>query len=534
MATSVNVTLELGKVLREQVRWEPHAVQAEILADTTRNQVLAAGRRFGKSQVGGHKLLPWALRTFPEKASLEERGQRREYWIVGPEYSDSEKEFRVLYNALRRLGVPFDRPGTYNNPQSGDMHISLWGGVFQVHAKSAKYPESLVGEGLSGIVLSEAAKLKESTWTKFLRPTLADFRGWSFMGSTPEGRNWFYRAWEAGQDPLRADWNSWRAPAWANPFVYRDMQVFGTEADSSVRILQGLIQARRLPKELPVTSGLRSFLTDAQWADATARTWEKVGLSLGLDPEIVALALDLSAETFNQEEAALFNEFVGRVFKDFDEEVHVTDLEYDPDWKTYAAIDYGFTNPFVWLLIQVSPHGDNIRILDEYYERGRTNGEALAEIRARGLAPGSLLGFYPDPAEPDRTAEIKNSLRIPAFGKTGGLINDRIEWIRRKLKPAETVAHLDPSHEDWVPQIQINRRCKETIREWGAYRYPRTAEEAAARDQEAPENPLKKDDHTPEAFGRFMIGHFGSPWALAAGPNRQRQAQIGRRRKPVR
>lgn len=526
---TIDVAAELGAVMREQLGWQPHDIQREILESKARNQVLAAGRRFGKSQVGGHKLVPWAFRAFTERNTLEERGQRREYWVVGPEYSDSEKEFRVVYNSLKRLGVDFDKPGTYNNPQSGDMHISLWDGVFQIHAKSAKYPESLVGEGLSGVVLSEAAKLKETTWTKYIRPTLADFHGWSFMGSTPEGRNWFYRAWEAGQDPLRPDWASWRAPAWANPFVYRDMAVFGREADESVRILQRFIRSRAIPNELPVTSGLRTLITDAQWESVADRTWQKVGLALGLDPEIVSLALDLSEETFNQEEAALFNEFVGRVFKEFDEELHVADLAYDPDWKTYAAIDYGFTNPYVWLLIQVSPHGDNIRILDEYYERGRTNREAIAEIQARGLVPASLLGFYPDPAEPDRTTEVKQLLHVPSFPKTGGEIKDRIEWIRRKLKPADVIKHLDPSHPEWVPALQINRRCKETIREFSAYRYPRTAEEAAAKDKEAPENPLKKDDHTPEAFGRFMIGHFGSPWAQATGPNRQRRARVGRR-----
>jgi hypothetical protein len=526
---TIDIQAELGRVFREQVGWEPFGAQAEILTDGTRNQVFAAGRRRGKSQVGGHKLVPYAFRAFSEKPALEAKMQRREYWIVGPEYTDAEKEFRVFWNTMKRLGVPFDHPGTYNNTQSGDMHVSLWDGVFQVHAKSAKYPETLVGEGLSGIVLSEAAKLKESTWTKFLRPTLADFLGWSYMGSTPEGRNWFYRAWEAGQDPLRPDWRSWREPAWANPYVYRSMEVFGKEADLAVQTLQRMIRSRTIPEQLPVTSGLRTFFDDAQWASVADKTWERVGKALGLDAEVVSLALDLSEEVFNQEIAALFNEFVGRVFKDFDEEVHVGDFVYEPGWETYAALDYGFTNPFVWLLIQVSPHG-NIRVLDEYYERGRTNGEAIAEIQARGLAPSSLLAFYPDPAEPDRTAEVSQLLHVRSAGGTGGLIQDRLEWIRRKLRPADVIAHLPMEHPEWVPQLQINRRCKQTIREMGVYRYAKTAEEAAARDQEAPENPLKKDDHTPEALGRFMIGKYGKPWRLATGQNRQRKARVGRSR----
>lgn len=108
------------------------------------------------------------------------------------------------------------------------------------------------------------------------------------------------------------------------------------------------------------------------------------------------------------------------------------------------------------------------------------------------------------------------------------MIADRLEWIRRKLKPDSKVAHLDPSHEDWSPQLVINRRCKQTIREFNAYRYPTTYDEASAKGREAPENPMKKDDHTPEALGRFMIGHFGSPWRVEA-PTRQRRARVGRR-----
>ena len=72
---------------------------------------------------------------------------------------------------------------------------------------------------------------------------------------------------------------------------------------------------------------------------------------------------------FKQEIAADFTEYVGRVFQDFDEEIHVKNLDFNPDWETYAGVDYGFTNPSVWLLIQVSPFGD-VHILDEVYERG--------------------------------------------------------------------------------------------------------------------------------------------------------------------
>lgn len=475
--------------------WRPQPLQRDVLMDPRRFKVYAGGRRVGKSQTGGHQLVPYALTAAKEVPWLDAIGQRREYWIVGPEYSDAEKEFRVCYNALRKLQVPFDKPGTYNNPLAGEMHISLWDGRLQVHAKSAKYPSTLVGEGVSGVVVSEAAKLRPSVWPKFLRPTLSDFDGWAYFGSTPEGRNWFYDKWNDGQDIYREEWGSWRAPSWSNGYLYP----LGA-SDEGIRTLHDLKR-----RGMPI--GTEQMIQH------------------GVDPEIGSLLLDLSEEMFNQEIAALFNEFVGRVFKNFDEEVHVADLQFDPSWQTYAALDYGFTNPFVWLLIQVDPFNENVRVLDEYYEVGRTTEEAVADIRARGLAPQSLLGFYPDPAEPDRSKQISGLLGLRSFGGTGGALSDRLEWIRRKLKPDSKVAHLPMEHDEWVPQIQINRRCRHVIREFNAYRYPDLAVTDAKGNLN--EAPMKKDDHTPEALGRFMIGHFGSPWAESA-PARQSTANFGR------
>lgn len=531
MTASMAQAIEEG--FRQQLKWSPHPAQASLLASTARNRVFAGGRRVGKSQTGGHVLIPKAFSAFGERTKLVDLAMTRWYWIVGPEYSDAEKEFRVVYDGLKRLGVPFDRPGTYNNPHGGDMHISLWGGLFKIDALSAKYPDTLVGEGVSGVVLSEAAKLKPTVWPKFIRPTLADYNGFSYMGSTPEGKNWFYRRWQDGQNPLLPDWQSWRVPSWENPHVYRHMKLEGREADAAIRAMQSVWRSRVIPDKLPIADPLGTQLKhfmggDEGWEAMKDRVWANVGERLGLDPEIVSLMTDLSEELFNQEVAALFNEFVGRVFKEFDEEIHVGDFDYDPAWSTYATLDYGFTNPFVWLLVQIDPHRTNIRIIDEYYETGRTTEEAGREIIGRGLAPQSLLRFYPDPAEPDRSVQLAGLLQVPSAGGTGGPLADRLEWIRRKLRPAEAVANLPRDHPEWVPQLQINRRCKNMIREFNVYRYPKSAEEAAESGQNISEAPLKKDDHTPEALGRLMAGMFGSPWAMGESPARVSRARVGR------
>lgn len=486
---------KMHRAIWSETLWTPHDAQREMLFDRTRNQVAAFGRRAGKSQTGGNKLVPEYFRAMMEVDYLRQKGLRREYWIVGPTYSDAEKEFRVCWNALERLGVPLDHPGSYNNPESGQMRIQALNGRFIVHAKSAQYPQTLVGEGLSGAVFSEAAKLKPSVWIKYIRPTLADFGGWTYFGSTPEGRNWFYDLWEQGQDPARSDWASWRAPAWVNPYVYPD--------GVNEKLLDSAKRARR--------KGLLK-----EWIDRVQLMPNDRDLPpspIGIDPEVWSLFLDQSTEMFNQEIQALFNEFAGRVFKDFDEEIHVNDQGFNASWKTYACTDYGFTNPFVWLLVQVDPHNERVHILDEYYETGKTTGEAVREIWERGLRPATLREFFPDPAEPDRTREISNLMQLRSGRGTGGLLEDRLEWIRRYLKPT---ASGDPG-------LTVNRKCTNTIREFGQYKYP-DAQKAAEKGKPAAELPEKKDDHTPEALGRLMSGLFGKP--NRSGGMRQTRVQI--------
>jgi hypothetical protein len=465
--------------LFDRVGHNPHAGQRRIYKSKARNRVCACGRRFGKSVVGGMELVCECYATYPLRNALEESGKRREFWIVGPEYTDSEKEFRVLWDTLKARGVPFDRPGSYYSAHDADMQLSCFNGKFMVLGKSAKHEERLVGEGLNGVVMAEAAKQRERTWTKFIRPMLADYKGWALFSSTPEGKNWFYKLWMRGQSAVDDEWDSWRMPSWRNPHVY----------------------------PLPTSPAAIKRARDLMQSGQTMQAIMELG---GVDPEIVSLMADLSHETFNQEIAAQFTEFVGRVFKEWDDEIHVKDLTYNREWRTYAAVDYGFTNPFVWLLIQVDPW-DNIYIIDEFYQAGLTIDEAAREVESQGLAPRSLTTFYPDPSSPGDTRVLENHFRVRSSGGTGGELNIRLRYIRAALRRRPDFRGVEAGEGEPLPRLLVNRKCVNTIREMNDYRYPKTAQEAAARGRELSEKPMKKDDHCPEALGRFFVGFFGRP-----------------------
>lgn len=464
-----------------RVNWQPHTGQLQVAESPARHKVLSAGRRFGKSFGGAtDKLLPEVFYTKPMASTLLAEGKKRVFWIVGPNYSDSEKEFRVIWNWCRTLEIPMDK-GSYNSPETGQMRISLWDSAMEISAKSAQNPERLVGEGLSGVIFSEAAKLKESIWLRYIQPTLADFNGWSYFSSTPEGKNWFYRLWQMAQDPHNEDWASWRMPAWVNHHVYKEPT---NEADVNWLILEHKRTGESVYKIAKRTE-------------------------LSIDPRILASINELSPEAFLQEIAADFTEFVGRVFKEFDEERHVTDLTYNPGWQTVAAVDYGYSNPNVWLLIQIGPWGE-INVLDEIYEEGLDPEDFADEIRWRRLNPANLHYFYPDPADPGASRILEKHLGLKAIGGTGGELLSRINHIRKALREPRIVTSddLDLAEFSTRPRLLFDRRCKRTIEDMLNYRYPEKKEERETSSDRY-EKPMKKADHGPEALGRFFAGMFG-------------------------
>lgn len=491
-----------------KINWQPNPAQDKVAKSTARHKVLAGGRRLGKDYYGGtDKLLPEVFFTKPLATTLLANGKKRIFWIVGPSYQESEKTFRIIWNWVKLLEIPMEK-GSFNSPEIGLMQIKLWGGALEIIAKSAQVPDRLVGEGLSGVIMCEAAKMRAIIWPKFIQPTLGDFGGWSYFGSTPEGKNWFYTLWQHAQDPFNTEWESWRMPSWVNPWVYTNT---GREI-SAGRMLGGL---KDIPThEYTVAEDVFKLLEIKRRTRNTAmRIYAENDFTI--DSEILNRINDLPEELFLQEIGADFTEFVGRVFKAFDEETHVTDLSFNPGWETYAAIDYGFNNPNVWLLLQVGPWGE-INVLDEIYESGLDPEDFVKEIKFRGLNPGNLHFIYPDPASPEITKILEKHLGVRGVGGTGGALNNRINWIRKVLRePRITVD--DPYHDisldglsvgHYRPRLMFDRKCKKTIEDMLAYRYP-DKDELKEPGSDRAEKPLKKNDHGPEALGRFFAGKFG-------------------------
>lgn len=174
-----------------------HAAQWEIISSPARFRVAACGRRFGKTLAAGG-----------EAVRVAATGGR--VWWVAPTYDVTKRGWTGVARIANQIpGVEIRR---------GDREVHFAGGGF-IGFKTADSAAGLRGEGLDFVIIDEAAFVREDAWTDDLRPALTDRQGRALFISTPNGRNWFWRAWMMGHDPARHEWASWTFPTRANPYI---------------------------------------------------------------------------------------------------------------------------------------------------------------------------------------------------------------------------------------------------------------------------------------------------------------------------
>lgn len=424
--------MTIATKLWEAIGYEPHEKQLEFHASDARFKVPVCGRRFGKSRMAAAEVLPQLLTP----------GTRG--WIVGPEYKVGEKEFRYVWDdviiklQLHKMGLV--KRKAYN-VRTGEMYIEMASGS-RLDVMSADHPESLVGEGLDYLIVSEAAKQNPKVWNKYLRPALADHHGTAIFPSTPEGFNWFYDIYRMGQaDAAEHDpeWDSWRYPAWENPYVYPK----GFE-DSEVQAQMGTPQG-------------------------TAEFWQEIG--------------------------ADFRSVVGLIYPEWDERIHVKRIEYVREYANYIAYDPGFTNPFAALDVMVDGM-DNVYVWREWYEKGHSSSQAARALRARTKPPGYHIDCcFGDAAAPDVVEDMGMILAPTIANDDAKEVGRGIDAVKRLLYGVDGKPHLfvDPS-------------CVNFIREINGYKMREGTKNADARDEPAKKADHAMDALRYLAMHLFVLG----------------------------
>lgn len=433
--------LAWNKAFFERVKYKPHSrAQWSYHQSKARFRVACCGRRFGKSKMAG-------IDECTRLVIPRDSGNKYLCWIVGPTYDLAEKEFRVIWDTLM-IGQKFAHDKrvkrTYNKKQ-GDMYIEFpWG--TRVEVRSASHPESLVGEGLDRIIMSEAAKHKLETWTQILRPSLADKRGCADFPTTPEGHNWLYDIWRLGKinEP---GYESWNFPSWLNTYLFP-----GGEQDE----------------------------------------------------EIQAMKRAMGEEEFMQEICANFSSFVGKIYGEFDENKHVRAHTFNPMWPNYMFVDFGYTNAFAAIEAQIDPW-DNVYVWREHVKSYANMPEHIAIMRNRVQPAGYRLDMaFGDAADPAGISEINGNL-VRCVGMNEAKVNWRegIDLVKRFLK-LHAVGFDEWGTPIEVPKMFIDPSCVHTIHDFNNYRRKPTE---VVQDSNKAGAARQVDDHTLDAI-RYGLMHI--------------------------
>ncbi len=105
------------------------------------------------------------------------------------------------------------------------------------------------------MIIDEASKIPQRTWEQYLRPTLADRKGWAAFVSTPEGfGNHFHDLYQRGQDTSYKEWESWQFPSWESPYFKDDIEELKKRLRKKLLSKNSVDRLSRMPEKSTVTS----------------------------------------------------------------------------------------------------------------------------------------------------------------------------------------------------------------------------------------------------------------------------------------
>jgi hypothetical protein len=215
-----------------------HPNQRKVKGEANRFNVVACGRRWGKTVLGNRLVCDAAL-----------NGQTAGWFA--PEYKLLAESWRDIRHALADVTVSV-------NDQQKRIEL-LTGGVIEAWSFD-RNPNAGRSRKYHLVVFDEAAFCRslEVVWTKAVRPTLTDYMGTAWFLSSPNGQDYFHRLYQQGQES-RAGWNSWTQTSYDNPYLA------ASEIDEARRDLPDLVFRQEYLAEF--LADVHAVLIPAWWAD---------------------------------------------------------------------------------------------------------------------------------------------------------------------------------------------------------------------------------------------------------------------------
>lgn len=328
----------------------------------------------------------------------------------------------IAWQELKRVCQPVT-----NKVNESRLEITInckGGGTSNILLRGWEAVETLRGQKFDFVVIDEIASMRNwlNNWQEVIRPTLTDTKGQALFISTPKGFNHFYELYNL--ENTDSDYKSFHFSSHDNPHLPPD--------------------------------------------------------------ELEKARQELTEDRFAQEYLADFRKTEGLVYKEFDRTKHI----YSSDEKlpnyikfgvvnTAVGVDFGYTNPTA--ILKVQQDGDaKYFVSEEFYKTNKTTLEIVEVARSFN---GNY--YYPDPAEPDRIAELKRAgLNIMEVSKD---VEAGIQAVRDLFKAG---------------RLFINANCVNLIWELETYSYPE--KKPGHNEYEAP---IKENDHALDALRYVLYMH---------------------------
>lgn len=247
----------------------PHSNQQRILREARRYNVLACGRRFGKS----HLLINRQADTILKGGNFGYFAPN--YKLLGDYWRDTI----TLLGPIIASSNKTDHRIEYITGGSAEM----WTLEDEDAGRSRKYHRVAVDE--AGLV----ANLGE-TWQAAIRATLIDYKGDAWLAGTPKGRNFFYEVFQRGIDPHRPEWVCWQMPTSANPYISAD-EVQAMRDEVSERKAAQEIDAQFLDDAGGVFRNVRAAATAARQEQPTRGHQYIIGADWGRSGDYTVFAV---------------------------------------------------------------------------------------------------------------------------------------------------------------------------------------------------------------------------------------------------
>lgn len=392
--------------------------QLAIAKHPAKVKILTAGRRYGKTVLGG----VIAVNMLRQDGKV--------LWMP-PNYKNARPLWRWA------LSVCAGHPEYFNINKSERTIETKRGGMLGIY--TGDNADSARGEDFDVAIVDEAPLLQEDVITDVIIPTLADRNGDLLCIGTPKGKNWFYQWWLKGQSGEDGFYST-QLPTFANPMP---------SIQEAARKAQLMLPERSFRQEW-----LAEFLDDG--GEVFRRVRENAIATHQDGPEqghLYAIGVDLGkrvdASVFTVMDLTLRHE----VHTD-----HMRGIDYRVQVDRLAALAGRFRPVIV--IVEVNSPGD------VFCENAREKGIPVVEFQTTNAAKGAIIeslmvAFERDAIGIENDAALIAELesftveRLPSglmrYGAPAGMHDDRVmslalAWyaVTQQFEVAGEVEYAEP------------------------------------------------------------------------------------------